>query len=167
MKYTCLFAASALGIATLASAQNRIGTGDVSQTYATYCASCHGTNLEGGQGSSLVDGVWKYGGSDNEIAASIRDGYPDLGMVGWKDTLSENEIRSLVIFIREKEKQALAAPPPKPEPTTGIFTVAGERFRLEDVAEGFSILTLDEGSATSLSFSKFWTPIPTVERCHC
>lgn len=141
MKYALLFAASALGIATLANGQNRIGTGDVSQTYATYCASCHGTNLEGGQGSSLVDGVWKYGGSDNEIAASIRNGYPDMGMIGWKDTLSEDEIRSLVIFIREKRQQALSEQlAAKTGPSNGVFRSERHAFTLEKVGEGTGIV---------------------------
>ena len=57
-----------------AQAQNRIGTGSVDDLYQTYCASCHGAKLEGGQGSSLVDGVWKHGGSDAEITKSIIEG---------------------------------------------------------------------------------------------
>ena len=39
-------------------AQNRIGTGGMKDLYIQYCASCHGQNMEGGQGSSLIDDVW-------------------------------------------------------------------------------------------------------------
>src|SRR4051812_33413507 len=44
----------------------------VTKLYTEYCASCHGTDLAGGSGSSLVDGVWRYGGDDASVAASIR-----------------------------------------------------------------------------------------------
>jgi len=111
----------------------------VDELYQQHCAVCHGEALGGGLGKSLIDGEWRGDGSSESIASIIRGGQLDLGMPAYDGVLSDDEIRALVIFIREKEKQALAAPPPKPEPTTGIFTVAGERFRLEDVAEGFSI----------------------------
>ena len=84
-------------------AQNRIGTGGSKELYTQYCAQCHGQNGEGGQGSSLIDDVWKWGGSDEEIAKVIRDGLPELGMVPWKGVLSEEQIRSLMIFMREQK----------------------------------------------------------------
>ncbi|MBC9890101.1 MAG: secretion protein HlyD, partial [Opitutae bacterium] len=85
---------------TLLYGQNRIGTGPAKDLYLQYCAACHGQNLEGGQGSSLIDDVWNYGSSDAAIAKTILDGVPDLGMVPWKGVLTNEQIRSLVILIR-------------------------------------------------------------------
>ncbi len=123
-------------------AQNRIGTGAVEEIYLANCASCHGQRLEGGVGSSLINGQWKHGGSDAEIAASIRDGFPEQGMVAWRDTLDEAQIRALVVYI--KEKTALAAraggaAAARPS-TAGVFETADHRFTLEKVGEADGIL---------------------------
>ncbi len=121
--------------------QSRIGTGSIKEIYTQYCASCHGANGEGGQGSSLIDGIWKYGSSDEEIAKVIREGVPELGMVPWKGTLSEEQIRGLIIFMREQKYLAettdLLA---KVMPKDGIFTTEYHNFRLEKVLEVDDIL---------------------------
>src|SRR5437016_1015487 len=78
-----IWIAISLSLAVLASfaQQNPPSRGrDVIKLYTQYCASCHGTNMAGGSASSLVDGVWRYGGGDASIAASIRDGHPGEGM---------------------------------------------------------------------------------------
>ncbi len=122
-------------------AQNRIGTGDVAEVYKTYCASCHGENLQGGQGSSLIDAEWKHGASDAEIAKSIANGYPELGMVPWKGTLTDDQIRSLVIFIREQGQMAAAEGRNlRVKPIGGVFASDRHNFRLEKVTEVDNIL---------------------------
>ena len=55
-----------------ADAQNRSGEGDVRELYDQNCAGCHGDDLGGGSGSSLVDDEWIDGDSDEAIAAAIR-----------------------------------------------------------------------------------------------
>ena len=37
------------------------------QVFEQLCASCHGKDLSGGVGGSLIDGEWKHGGSDEEL----------------------------------------------------------------------------------------------------
>ena len=121
--------------------QGSIGTGKVKQLYQNFCASCHGSQLQGGEGSSLIDDVWKHGSSDAEIAETIRNGVPDLGMVAWKDVLSDEEIRSLVIFIREQKqlagKQALLD---RIQPEGGIFKTEKYDFKLVQVAKHKGVL---------------------------
>jgi len=75
----------------------------VEDVYKLNCASCHGEALDRGLGGSLVDGQWKYGGSDQEIAHSIAEGIPDMGMPSYKKTIPPDMIRALVVYIREKE----------------------------------------------------------------
>jgi glucose/arabinose dehydrogenase len=110
---------------------------DVAKVFAESCASCHGEQLRGGQAQSLVDDVWKYGGDDESLARSIHDGRPDVGMPPFGAALSREEIRSLVIFIREKVDAARkeASSPAKPK---GDAVVLSEEhaFRVETVAEG-------------------------------
>ena len=89
------------------------GKAKVEDLYRENCASCHGAALEEGMGGSLVDRVWKHGDSDPAIAIAISQGIPDAGMPAFAETLSPEEIRSLVIFIREKENAARRSATPK------------------------------------------------------
>ena len=78
------------------------------ELYRMHCAACHGASFEGGQGGSLVDGEWKHGESDEDITRSIAKGKPELGMIPWEGVLTPEQIRGMVIFLREREKQSLA-----------------------------------------------------------
>src|SRR5689334_1577292 len=72
------------------------------EKYTQLCASCHGPNLEGGLGPSLISQTSRHGNDDDSLTHSIRNGYPAQGMPAWGEALSEGDIRSLVIYIREK-----------------------------------------------------------------
>lgn len=72
--------------------------------YRENCASCHGAEMEGGSGGVLSDGVWKHGGTDEEIARTIAGGISDAGMPAFGNALPPETIRALVVYIREKEK---------------------------------------------------------------
>ena len=37
------------------------------EIYTTYCAQCHGSNLEGGQFSGFLDGMWNFFGGQVRI----------------------------------------------------------------------------------------------------
>jgi glucose/arabinose dehydrogenase len=74
--------------------------------YQTMCASCHGAKLTGERAQSLVDDKWTFGGDDQSIAESIREGRPGTAMAPFKAVLSEQQIRSLVIFIHEEATRA-------------------------------------------------------------
>ncbi len=72
------------------------------------CVSCHGADLAGGNGGSLVDGVWKYGGEDGYIFRNIKFGIPHLGMPSYEKTLKDEEITAIVKYIRVSEKNPAA-----------------------------------------------------------
>ncbi len=82
------------------------GPAKVEELYRENCASCHGAELNEGLGGSLVDGIWKHSNADSDIAKAISHGNADTGMPAFQEKLSAEEIRSLVIFIREKENAA-------------------------------------------------------------
>lgn len=65
------------------------------QQYATYCAGCHGQQLE-----AFVDRDWKYGDSREEIFAAIKEGIPEAGMPAF-GSFSDEEIEGLVTYIKE------------------------------------------------------------------
>jgi mono/diheme cytochrome c family protein len=82
------------------------------QLYQRRCASCHGTNGEGGAGNdligpapSLVDATWEHGSTDGEIFDVIKNGIPpEFMMVAWKDDLKDAEIWSVVNYVRSMAK---------------------------------------------------------------
>ncbi len=81
--------------------------------YQRHCASCHGTNAEGGAGNDLIpaapdltDREWKHGGSDGEIFSAIKNGIPpELNMVPFGDQLKDQEIWNVVNYIRSLAKK--------------------------------------------------------------
>ena len=108
----------------------------VEELYAKNCSGCHGAKFEGGQGGSLVDGVWKHGSTDTEISKSIAKGNLQLGMVPWEGILTADQIRSLVIFIRENEKQTLAKGMDFPKPSPDQITKTElHDYRIETLVE--------------------------------
>lgn len=58
--------------------------------------------MQGGQAPSMLDEEWSGGGDDESLARSIREGKPEKGMPAWRETFSEQEIRAMVIYIREQ-----------------------------------------------------------------
>ncbi|TQV80119.1 secretion protein HlyD [Exilibacterium tricleocarpae] len=124
-----------------ALAQNRIVSGAVKDIYDANCASCHGADLNGGQGGSLIDGQWRYGSSNAAITKVIRDGIEDGGMPGFGATLSEEQIRALVILMREaKQAAASTTLARRLQPDKGVFKTQHHNFSLERMGEGTGIL---------------------------
>ena len=126
-------AAGLLGGATLAAAQE-VRQGAVVGVFAERCAACHGAALEGGQAKTLLDDEWRYGGDDASMLASIRDGRPDAAMPPFGAAMSEQEIRALVIFIRERADEARRAKTVYAKPTGDVVVKSEEHsFRIESV----------------------------------
>lgn len=102
MKKALCFAG--LALAALAGCGTQIKT--AGGHYHDYCAGCHGEDMAGGTGSSLVDAQWNYGGTDEDLSRVIRNGLPEMDMPAFGGALSERDIRGLVNFIRARERQA-------------------------------------------------------------
>ena len=105
-------AATLLGAAVAAprlAAQAAQPPRGIVNTFGQVCANCHGANGSGGSAPSLLDDTWAHGGSDAEIAASIKNGWPGTPMLGFGATLNEQDIRAMVIYIRELRERAARA----------------------------------------------------------
>ena len=76
------------------------------RTYAKLCVTCHGKDMSGGSGKSLIDGVWTYGDSSDRIRKSIADGLQHAGMPGFGGVLDDTELDGLVTLIRRAEAEA-------------------------------------------------------------
>ena len=109
----------------------------VNDLYLESCAACHGSKFEGGLGGNLADGQWKHGSADTDIARVISQGLPNLGMPAYEKTLSAEQIRSLVVYLREKEKSAASqsSPPPQPKEGAAVKSLLHD-YKVETVIEG-------------------------------
>lgn len=74
------------------------------ETFATICAACHLADGTGLVGPSLVDGEWKYGGSDADLYESVADGRP-LGMPPWGAQLGSEKIWKVLAFMETLPRQ--------------------------------------------------------------
>jgi aldose sugar dehydrogenase len=99
---------------------------DAAALYQQYCAQCHGSDLDGGNATSLIDGIWQFGAGDSYITRNIKHGIPHLGMPSYEHAMSDEEIRSVVEYIRDIEKKEGVQKPPIPEEveTMDYFMVA-------------------------------------------
>ena len=85
------------------------------------CNGCHG-NGGGSIGPALMDAQWRYGGSIDQIHASIMEGRPN-GMPSWRDKLTDQQAWQLAAYIRAlsgnvrkdaapSRREGMAATPP-------------------------------------------------------
>ncbi|PHR66947.1 cytochrome-c oxidase, cbb3-type subunit III [Pseudidiomarina marina] len=65
------------------------------------CAACHGPNGKGNQAlgaPNLTDNVWLYGGSQDAIEETLRNGRNGV-MPAWKDILGEDKIHVISSYV--------------------------------------------------------------------
>ena len=73
--------------------------------FQTHCSYCHGSFGEGGRGADLTAGIYRRGGSDSELYASIRYGIPgsEMGPV----RITDEEVWKVVGFVKRLGSQGL------------------------------------------------------------
>ena len=76
-----------------------------SALFQVHCAVCHGANGEGGRGSDLTAGLYRRGGKDPELYASIRYGIPGTDMAPVRVT--DDEVWKMVGFVKRLGSQGL------------------------------------------------------------
>jgi len=81
---------------------NNFGRGE--QIYSQICVTCHGPNLDGGIGPSLVDAYWKHGDTFEAIMRSIGKGIVGTEMIAYEYVYSEEDRQALTDFILDKQE---------------------------------------------------------------
>jgi cytochrome c oxidase cbb3-type subunit 3 len=69
--------------------------------YQTYCIACHGPEGKGNPAMgapSLTNGIWLYGGSEEQIELTLRNGRNGK-MPAFGNTLSEDKIHIVTAYI--------------------------------------------------------------------
>ncbi|MEJ2531469.1 MAG: cytochrome-c oxidase, cbb3-type subunit III [Halioglobus sp.] len=75
--------------------------------FKTYCVACHGPDGKGNQAlgaPNLTNGIWLYGGSEEQIAHTLRAGRNGV-MPAFEGTLSEDKIHILTAYVYGLGKQ--------------------------------------------------------------
>jgi cytochrome c oxidase cbb3-type subunit 3 len=67
------------------------------------CSGCH-AHGGGGMGPALMDANWRYGGSMEEIVATILDGRPN-GMPSFRNRITEDQAWELASYVRSLSAQ--------------------------------------------------------------
>lgn len=99
---------------------NSLAFSDVKNLYMENCATCHGTDLRGGNAKSLFDAVWEFGANDSHVFRNIKFGISHLGMPEFEGALADDEIKSIVAYLKEEEQARGAS---KPAPTKKLETL--------------------------------------------
>lgn len=70
---------------------------------------CHGAGGKGARAPCLICGKFKYGETDEAIARNIADGIPNTAMGAFNDKLSPEEVKAVVVFLRDQQKKKAEA----------------------------------------------------------
>ncbi len=107
---TCLGVLTPLIAALAQPAPVREGLYTVEDQFKQHCGVCHGERMQGSaQGTALVGTDLQHGADIHAITRSIAKGFPDAGMPSWEDVLTEDEIKSLALWITEHRDGLLYA----------------------------------------------------------
>ncbi|HEV3486930.1 MAG TPA: PQQ-dependent sugar dehydrogenase, partial [Vicinamibacterales bacterium] len=128
---------AAIATAPLLFAQAPAPRRDVVKLWAEVCANCHGVAMAGAQAPSMLDDVWTSGDDDAALAATIKNGNVPKGMPAFGSILTDQEIRAMVVYIRETAGKAKAAGLAYPTAApNAIVNSEKHTFKLETVVEG-------------------------------
>lgn len=141
-----LFAAAAFACCLWTSA-SAADAGQGEKLYSLHCAQCHGESLQGGTGSSFVDGIWKYGDKRHFKIRNIKFGIETAGMPPWKEVMNDDQIEAVLAFILSRESIAGVEPPAPPSHATSDDYEIRVETIVEEMPEPWSIVFIDEHRA--------------------
>ncbi len=110
-------------------------------TFAQLCAPCHkdhGGSNPGGVGPNLTDDYWIHGGALTDVFKSIKYGWPEKGMISWKDQLSANQIAQISSFIKSIKG---SNPPNAKEPQGDLYKETAAAPAITDTSKSIADTT--------------------------
>ena len=93
---SCLLSASAFADQASAERGKKI--------YDAVCFACHGKNLEGATGFNLKDSEWVHGSKPEQILATLKNGFPDKGMIAFGAVYKDEQLKDVVNYILSKQE---------------------------------------------------------------
>lgn len=92
------------------------------KTFVTICAACHKVDGGGLVGPNLTDDYWIHGGALKDLFKTIKYGFPEKGMISWKEQLSPSQIAQVANYILTLR----GTNPPDAKEKQGTLYVASE-----------------------------------------
>ena len=118
------------------------------QLYKTYCAGCHGGQLQGNSATALIKESWTYGRSRGAIVKNIKYGIAKAEMPTWKAVLSDAQIDSVADFVVASQDTPPDAVRPLPdELTTEDYTLQVDKVVGEGITTPWGITFIDADHA--------------------
>lgn len=121
---------------------------EVETLYKTYCAGCHGAQLQGNSAKTLIKTEWKYGKTKSLITRNITFGIPGTEMAAWNQVLKEDEIKALVQFIFDAQNTSPNEERPIPQRiSTEKYNLRTEEWVSEHIKTPWAIEFISKDSA--------------------
>jgi glucose/arabinose dehydrogenase/cytochrome c5 len=117
------------------------------EVYNRFCATCHGTDLRGGNAQSLLDGVWQFGDGEGYVSRNIKFGIPHLGMPAYGSTLTDQEIKLLVEYLYEEQSRVGAIKPDPPAELLSTDYILGCDIWIDSLEVPWAIVFLNSDTA--------------------
>lgn len=107
----------------------------IADLWQNNCANCHGRNGQGGGAGTrtLLDDEKFDQSFDRPFFDAIKNGLPDTAMPSYANTMSDEKIWGLVVYIRELQGKERRARLGSPTATNGVYTTRRASYRIEDV----------------------------------
>lgn len=99
--------AAAAAAVTVDLSEENVEAGEA--IYKANCVACHGADLTGGIGPSLVDTAWIHGGTPEQILNTITVGVPDKGMLTWGPILGPAKVAQVAAYVVAQNREATGA----------------------------------------------------------
>ncbi len=102
-----------------------LGAADIAEgqkIFVEKCAACHqahGGSMPGGVGPNLTDNYWIHGGTIVDVFKTLKYGWPEKGMISWKDQMTPNQLAQTASFVLSI---AGTNPPNAKEPQGELFS---------------------------------------------
>lgn len=95
--------------------------------YKTYCAGCHGSQMQGNTATTLIKTDWQYGRGKGAMTRNIRFGIPHTEMIAWGSVLDSKEINAVADYIIAAQE----TPPNATRPIPAQLTTKDYVLRVE------------------------------------
>ena len=77
------------------------------------CVACHGEDMKGPIGPSLVDDEWLHGGTPWEIRHTVAEGVLTKGMPNWEALLGNEAVNLVAAYVISQHATVLGRPLPE------------------------------------------------------
>ncbi len=111
---------------------------NVAELYSEMCASCHGTNFEGGAAPSLLATNTVRTTDELVLVRTILEGQVEKGMPPFEGVLNRAEARALVVYLRESHAKARHQAARATDSRGTLYQSREHKFQIETVVEGLS-----------------------------